>query len=104
MVSAPLSALVGDFDVAYSSNGTSAGVDVLLAGLPVIVWLDDQDLNLSDLRGWPDVRFVGESTDLVDALRAVADGGVGSSASTEFFTLDAELPRWRRLLEADCHR
>ena len=100
-VSAPLSALVGDFDVAYSCNGTSAGVDVYLAGLPVIVRLDDKDLNLSDLRGWPEVRFVGDSTDLVDALQAVADGRVGSPAPTEFFTLDPGLPRWRRLLAAD---
>jgi surface carbohydrate biosynthesis protein (TIGR04326 family) len=98
---APLSAIVGDFDVAYSCNGTSAGVDVYLAGLPVIIRLDDKDLNLNDLRGWPDVRFVGDSTDLVDALQAVADGRVGSPAPMEFFTLDPGLPRWRRLLAAD---
>ena len=103
-ITAPLSEIALDFDVAYSSHGTSAGVDVFLAGLPVIVWLDDQDLNLSDLRGQPDVRFVSESADLVDAMRAVADGEVGSPASREFFTLDPGLPRWRRLLAADYHR
>ena len=103
-VTAPLSTIVVDFDVAFSSHGTSAGVDVLLAGLPVIVWLDDKDLNLSDLRGQPDVRFVSESADLADAMRAVADGEVGSSGSREFFTLDPGLPRWRGLLAADHHR
>jgi surface carbohydrate biosynthesis protein (TIGR04326 family) len=100
-VIAPLNEIVGDFDVAYSSNGTSAGVDVYLAGLPVVVWLDDDDINLSDLRGQADVRFVSESADLLDALQAIADRRVGSSAPMEFFTLDPGLPRWRRLLAAD---
>mgnify|MGYP006155304761 CR=1 FL=1 len=100
-VIAPLNEIVGDFDVAYSSNGTSAGVDVYLAGLPVVVWLDDDDINLSDLRGQADVRFVSESADLVDALQDVADGRVGSPAPREFFTLDPGLPRWRRLLAVD---
>jgi surface carbohydrate biosynthesis protein (TIGR04326 family) len=100
-VIAPLNEIVGDFDVAYSSNGTSAGVDVYLAGLPVVVWLDDDDINLSDLRGQADVRFVSESADLVDALQDVADGRVGSPAPGEFFTLDPGLPRWRRLLAVD---
>ncbi len=100
-VTAPLSAIVGDFDVAYSSHATSAGVDVYLAGLPVVAWLDDDDINLSDLRGQPDVRFVSESADLVDAMRAVVGGEYCSSAPMEFFTLDPGLPRWRRLLAAD---
>ena len=100
LVTAPLNEIVGDFDVAYSSNGTSAGVDVYLAGLPVVVWLDDNDINLSDLRGQPDVRFVSEAADLADALQAVADGRVASAAPMEFFTLDPGLSRWRRLLAA----
>lgn len=98
MVGGPLSDLVADFDVAYSSNGTSAGVDVLLAGLPVVVWLDDDDLNLSDLRGLPGVAFVGSSADLAESLRGIRSGDVAAPAVPEFFTLDASLSRWRRLL------
>ena len=100
-VTAPLSEIVGDFDLAYSSNGTSAGVDVYLAGLPVVVWLDDDDINLSDLRGQPGVRFVSESADLVDAVRAVVGGEYCFSPPMEFFTLDPGLPRWRRLLAVE---
>ncbi len=93
-----LNELVGDFDVAYSSNGTSAGVDVLLAGLPVVVWLDDDDLNLSDLRGLPGVGFVGSPEDLASSFQGIRAGDVPLPSIPNFFTLDANLPRWRSLL------
>ena len=98
IVDGPLSGLVDEFDMAYSSNGTSAGVDVLLAGLPVVVWLDEDDLNLSDLWGLPDVRFVGETQDLADSLCDVRNGTVAVAEAPEFFTLDPDLSGWRRLL------
>ncbi|SVC02088.1 uncharacterized protein METZ01_LOCUS254942, partial [marine metagenome] len=98
IVDGPLSGLVGEFDMAYSSNGTSAGVDVLLAGLPVVVWLDEDDLNLSDLWGLRDVRFVGETQDLAESLSDVRNGTVVVAEAPGFFTLDADLPGWRRLL------
>ena len=104
-VGGPLSDLVDDFDVAFSSNGTSAGVDVLLAGLPVVVWLDEDDLNLSDLRGLPGVGFVGSPGDLADSFRGIRTGEVRAPSAPVFFTLDAELPRWRNLLAEDsAHR
>lgn len=98
IVGGSLSGLVDEFDMAYSSNGTSAGVDALLAGLPVIVWLDENDLNLSDLRGLRDVRFVGDAQDLVESLCDVRNGTVVVAEVPEFFTLDAGLPGWRRLI------
>ncbi len=100
-VGGPLSELVGGYDVAYSSNGTSAGVDVLLAGLPVVVWLDEGDLNLSDLRGLPGVGFVGSPGDLASSLRDVRSGDLPPPSIPDFFTLDVGLPGWRRLLAAE---
>ena len=105
MVGGPLSDLVDGFDVAFSSNGTSAGVDVLLAGLPVVVWLDEDDLNLSDLRGLPGVAFVGSPGDLAGSFRGIRTGEVRAPSAPAFFTLDAGLPRWRHLLaEVPTHR
>lgn len=71
------------------------------------VWLDDDDddNNLGDLRGQPSVRFVSESADLVVAMRAIVEGEVGSSAPTEFFTLDPGCPdggdSWRPTVPGD---
>ncbi len=105
LVHGSLGELVGDYDAGFSSHGTSAGVDVLLAGLPVVVWLDDEDLNLSDLRGLPGVGFVGSSVDLVDSFRNIWTGEFRTPSAPVFFTLDAGLPRWRDLLTGDhAHR
>lgn len=104
LVDGTLSDLVADFDVAYSSNGTSAGVDVFLSGLPVLVWLDEDDLNLSDLRGVPEVQFVGTPEDLAESLHKVRRREVGALPVPEFFVLDAELTRWRALLGATGER
>src|SRR5207244_294132 len=46
----PLADLVRDFDVAFASNTTSASLDAFLSGLPVVVFLDDQDFNYNPLR------------------------------------------------------
>jgi surface carbohydrate biosynthesis protein (TIGR04326 family) len=99
VVAGPLPTILRDFDVAYASSMTSAAVDAYLVGLPVIVMLDETELNFSPLRGRTGVRFAGTPRELAEALEqpgpAVAtDAGVG-----EFFFLDRALPRWRRLLD-----
>lgn len=100
-VEGSLADLVGDFDAAFSSHGTSAGVDVLMSGLPVVVWLDDSDLNLSDLRGQPGVCFVGTPRELADGLKAIQDGTFEVPDVPDFFTLEKDLPRWRSFLDSD---
>jgi surface carbohydrate biosynthesis protein (TIGR04326 family) len=54
----PLGEIMNAFDFAFSSNSTSAGLDALLAGLPVVIFLDADDFNQSPLRGVPGIRFV----------------------------------------------
>ena len=94
-----LGEILGAYDVAIAANSTSAAVDAYLAGLPVIIGLDGNDLNLSPLRGRLGVRFVSTCDELADALQT-SGCGVGSTDSgrTEFFFLDTDLPRWKRLL------
>lgn len=92
-----LSKIISGFDVAYSSNMTSAALDAYLAGLAVVVMLDDTQLNFSPLRGQPGVQFVAEPAALADAIRS-AVGHEARRNESEFFFLDSKLPRWRGIL------
>ena len=95
----PLAQILPDYDVAVSANSTSAAVDAYVAGLPVIIGVDGDDLNLSPLRGHAGACFVSSPEDMAAALQAI--GSVGAAPDRdrkEFFCLDAEMPRWRRLL------
>ncbi len=94
----PLGDILHDYDIAYSSNTTSAAVDAYLAGLPVVVMLDEAELNFSPLRGLPDVPFVGTAAELAEALQAMGRGLAGRLDLEDFFFLDPELPRWTRIL------
>lgn len=94
----PLADIVNDFDFAFSSNSTSAGLDALLAGLPVAVFLDDEHVNHSPLRGVEGVRFVSTPRELADALQEAEREPGPALPIEDFFWLDEQLPRWRRAL------
>ena len=98
IVMAPLGEIMHDFDIAYSSNLTSAAIDAHLAGLPVVVMLDETELNFSPLRGRTGVRFVGTPEELAEALQMEHQNMANRSNSSDFFFLNPELPRWTHLL------
>lgn len=93
-----LDRILGEYDIALAINSTSASVDAYVAGLPVIVGLAGGDLNLSPLRSQPDVRFFSTPEELAEALQAAANGMATSPDRKEWFFMDPDLPRWRRLL------
>jgi surface carbohydrate biosynthesis protein (TIGR04326 family) len=91
--------ILPDYDIAVAANCTSAAVDAFVAGLPVIIALDGDGLNLSPLRGQQGVHFVSTGAELAEALQTAGFGVSTSSLDrAEFFFLDADLPRWKRLL------
>jgi surface carbohydrate biosynthesis protein (TIGR04326 family) len=94
----PLGELLPAFDVAFVSNTTSAGIDAILGGLPVVVFLDDDDLNQSPLRGAEGVAFVSTVSELAGAIRGGALSHDCRTSFEEFFWIDPALPRWRRAL------
>jgi surface carbohydrate biosynthesis protein (TIGR04326 family) len=98
VVNDPLVKLLPDYDIAFSSHSTSAALDAYLAGLPVIVMLDETELNLSPLRGQPGVRFVSTPEEVIEAIQTADDDMVGSPKRNDFFFLEPELPRWAGLL------
>lgn len=92
----PLGEILGDFDLAFSSNSSSAGLDALLSGVPLAVFLDDNSLNHSPLRGVPGIRFVNSPEELAKVLESNAERE--QVALDRFFWLDKDLPRWRALV------
>lgn len=93
----PLAEIMPNFDLAFSSNTTSAGLDAFLAGLPVVVFLDDGDFNHSPLRGVNGVQFVGTAEEMAAVLQTDKHS-VTTPAIENFFWLNSQLPRWRKLL------
>ncbi len=96
----PLSAIAHGFDVAFSSNTTTAGLDLYLMGIPTLVFLDDENLNFSPLRGVNGVEFVFDSRSLAGALCQQAKCK-SNNLSEDYFWLDTDLKRWNDLVHRE---
>ncbi|MDX8409022.1 MAG: hypothetical protein R8J84_03100, partial [Mariprofundales bacterium] len=96
---AALGGIMQEFDLAFVSNTTSAGLDVLLSNLAVAVFLDGETFNHSPLRGVDGVCFVRTSNDLAGFLQSSDRNRVPPQVE-DFFWLDAGFCRWRRLVAA----
>ena len=93
---APLSGLLTDCDVAFTSNITSAAVDAYGAGVPVLSVLDGGAFNMSPLRGLAGVTYITGPKDLAYALCHALESKGGKAEA--YFCMDKQLPRWRRLM------
>jgi surface carbohydrate biosynthesis protein (TIGR04326 family) len=85
-------------DVLYCSAITSAVIDGVCSGLPVIQCLDPMSFNLSPLRENIAVQTVRTSAELVKALDEIEKFATGVDPN-ELFNLDSNLPKWKSLLE-----
>jgi surface carbohydrate biosynthesis protein (TIGR04326 family) len=94
----PISKLLAECDVAYASPVTSAAADAYCAGVPIVTVLDPNTLNLSPLRGCVGAVFASTPEELATALASAATAISTSGNQHEFFTIDLELPRWRKLI------
>jgi len=94
----PIDKLLPECDVAYCSAVTSAAVDAYCIGVPVISALDPSALNLSPLRGFGNVFFVTSPEELSKALASVPSIILTPKRNKYYFTIDKNLPRWRKLL------
>lgn len=99
VVTEPLAEILQDYDIAYTSNMTSAAVDAYLSGIPVLVKLDDSELNFSPLRRQTGVHFVNTSVELAEVLNTTSqDLRTEIIPTGDFFFLDPELSRWKQIL------
>jgi surface carbohydrate biosynthesis protein (TIGR04326 family) len=95
---APISELVRECDVAFSSAATSAALDAYCIGLPVITIENLNELNLSPLRGVNGVSFVSSHSELASKVTELMSSQPHNSIPIKIFTLDSDLARWKRLL------
>jgi len=94
----PISKLLAECDVAYASSVTTAAVYAHCAGVPIVSVMDPNTLNLSPLRGCEGVLFASTPEVLADSLTSAATAPRTLGAPQKFFTLDPEIPRWRKLI------
>jgi surface carbohydrate biosynthesis protein (TIGR04326 family) len=90
----PLSRLWAQADLVYTANSTSASVEAALLGLPLIVHVVEDTINLSPLFGRPGAGHVGTVAEFLHGLNSPSSPVV----SQDYFCLDEGLPRWRSLL------
>ena len=94
----PISKLLAECDVVYAGAVTSAAVDAYCAGVPLISFLNPNTLNLSPLRGFVGVLFADMPEALASGLASAADNPRAGISRSTYFTIDAQLSSWRRLL------
>lgn len=94
----PLQDITENFDIVFSSNSTSAGVDCFLMGKKVIIYLDHNTLNFSPLRGIDGITFVSNSNELYTELNSQTTS-LHKSNIQEFFWIDKDLPKWKNILD-----
>jgi len=94
----PIAKLLAECDVAYTSATTSAAVEAYCAGVPTVSVLDSNTLNLSPLRGFEGVLFASTPEKLAATLASAAAVPRTRDDRHKYFTLDPELPRWRKLI------
>ena len=96
-----LNSLLSQCDIALCSNLTSAALDAYAYGVEVIIALDNNDLNLSPLRGKESVTFISTNKDLISVLKYFYNQPRDSYKiqQRDFFYLTANLDMWQRALK-----
>ena len=93
-----ISSIIEECDLAYTSPITSAALDAYYSGLPVITLLDPTELNMSPLRGNPNVTFVSSQEELSGAINEFRFDNEIKSRQMNYFFFDFHLNRWRTVL------
>ncbi len=92
IIDIPLYKALHKFDIVIGTHQSAAHLDAYLSGLPVVVYLPENDLNLSPLRMNLEVPVVSSANSLIKALE---DCNVKNKReSGQYFWLDKNLPLW----------
>jgi surface carbohydrate biosynthesis protein (TIGR04326 family) len=90
----PLSKIWPKVSAVYATHSTAAGLEAALLGIAVIIFLDEDSLNISSLYRWDGISHVGTAKDLASALQAPQKPGLNQN----YFCLNDKLPKWKQLL------
>ncbi len=92
--------VISDVDFVFTSNTTSAALECVCLGKPVICLCDNNELNLSPLRDVQGTLFVYNSGQLEQGLRHFDSKEDGyQKINNDFFYLNKNFPRWMDLLK-----
>jgi surface carbohydrate biosynthesis protein (TIGR04326 family) len=90
--------ILREYDMVYSSNMTTASLDAFLAGIPVLIMLDDADLNFSPMRGIAGASFVSSPAELAEGLQRENSSTSTMGGIEPYFFMNQDLHRWRSIL------
>ena len=91
-----LGALLTSSRLVITTSFTSAAVDAYCLGIPLLLFFNGKDLNMSPLRDELGVWFFHDSISLQVLLEQMT--GLETTNSRDFFNLDLNLYRWRKSL------
>ena len=95
-----ISILLANTQFAFSSNVTTAAIDVYFRGIPLACMIDSNKLNLSPMLEIDKNVFVKTHNEMVEKILLSSLGSNKSFASPQqYFELDRSLPRWLGLIE-----
>jgi len=96
----PIDKILKNFDTAFVSNSTSAGIDALISGLKVAIFLDGNDFNHSPLRSDKIANFVSSP----ESLSLFLKEGLGKTLKPdvkEYFWVNSNCSKWKKFLELE---
>lgn len=96
----PLVNLLNYFQIAISSNSTSAALEAYLVGLKTIVYKGTNELDLSPLRDQSNVSFFNNSNELIIELNKFDDKIQKVFVNDEFLYLDNDMNNWLSLIDS----
>lgn len=99
ITNAPLVELLPHYDVAFTSNGTSAAVDAYLAGVSVVSLLDGNTFNMSPLRGFTGITYISTVIELTNAVQSINRKNREETEMKPYFCLDEDLKKWLKLFK-----
>lgn len=97
VTSTPFGQLTSKYDIAFASNPTAAAVDIYLSEKKVLIMQSCNEFNMSPLKGYKGVEFVKTAEELAVCLSEFTHDST-MLVDQNFFFLDSELPRWKKLL------
>lgn len=91
---APIGDLLKPGVMVWASNSTTVALEAVLQGLPVMVQLPANDVDLCPLQGMVGVARIANAAHVAAALRAQTHARI----APDYLALDPALPRWKKLL------
>ena len=92
-----LESLWSKVGIVYVSNMTSSGIESLIMGLPTIIYLDHNMINLSPAIDCEGVMFASSPQDFINYL----ESPITPTPRNDYLYLDQRLTRWKKLLASD---